>query len=430
MYKIENTVQCFLYRNAVPFFFPGTNSLFPWSPRSSQSLIVKPEVFATKANYSIQPAFRTKSDLTSKVQEISIDQTWFRSTDVSNQGGELNFRDNNENRRGRTEVTTADSHRPLLVEDLIDKNSVSQKIKETRNTDYNPVIEELINDKSVKTGCLEATGKRNDTRQSNNNALEAKVKATDLLPNSNAYVHTETDMLDERLDKVEQLILSEKQVLAKFGQSGGKFEHETEYKPFQESNSVHVATQGQGQGLIKNELDNVERNREYIRSDSYSASICSSCSVASTYPSRSRCSSGDGCSSVECDGRHINVCSLYSHGQYQHGSFVRGGDMNSSCSKQSLEQLLFKTPHLARKNPDCELRETEPNTLPQSLNHNCNCHEDQLSKTIRHTDGRHFRTPHVGGKDDLVVEEAHSCGGHISRKVSRYMGRAERYCTM
>lgn len=92
--------------------------------------------------------------------------------------------------------------------------------------------------------------------------------------------------------------------------------------------------------------------------------------------------------------------------------------MNSSCSKQSLEQLLFKTPPLARKNPDCELRETDPNTLPQSLNHNCNCHEDQLCKTIRHTDGRHFQTPQVGGKDDLVVEEAHSCGGHISRKAN------------
>ena len=333
----------------------GGNIFFPWSPRTA-SFIARPEISHTKPNFSTQVPVTVKSNITAKIQEVSIDQTWFGKNNTTHKVGKMNSESVREKEVGGT---YSDLPAPAITEEFIDKLVV-------------PVANHQV------------IGEINE----NNYSLRKDHSGIQNQLDSSAGAE------QERLDTIEHLILPDTRVLKELDHLCCKSESENKERPIQTSNNQDNTCPSQ-----------------YIQGHCHSAHSCSQaesvCSSCSTFPSRSRCSSGDGCSSVECDSRHDCVC-------LQHGQ-----DFHGSVEQRQLKSLITGKYDSRQNKQDVFL----------NVSHNCNYNSDFL-RNIQHENSYDLRTPQtdrdlkLGGhvceesvNTDHMIPEV-SDGQHITCKVS------------
>ena len=325
-------------------FISGAFGYFPWSPRIAQNLITNPAHITPKTVYS-SPKPLTEANqfnLSAKVQEISIDQTWFKKRDRETI---VDTKEEGHVLTGKGDAAEASS---FEIEEIIEK----QCAKDSENK-VSSVLSQL-----------ECEHVRSDTTKFGK-VLELHSDAAGV--NDNAKEQNE-----ERLSRIEQLILPSEQ----FTEFDTKSASEKNPTPVPRSRYTDSSSSTEN-ALGPNFVPVRDKHFVHSRSDSCTTSVCSTCSLISTVPSRSRCSSGDGCSSVECDGHHKNLCAQ-SEGIHKRNytiCYLHGPSYNPESLESVGDQstLTFDT---SISNRDAE------NIPPDVVD--CSCGVERSSETRRH----------------------------------------------
>lgn len=331
-------------------FIPGTQSFFPWSPRFSQNLIINPSPISTKVHYKTQqPIFKTKPNLTSRLQEISIDQTWFKK---------------NESAEAKTDPQKS-AELPNEKEDVADIPI--------------PVADGGIDEKDKCTAARTQNQLAYKSKKQNSSNFSRPCHRL------NRYVNTEREA-DETLNKIEKLILTDESLLD-FNKVADKSFGERKARSHQDLklyNKACCSHDSPGPDITNTCGEN--KHCDYARTDSRNASVCSSCSVDSSVPSRSRCSSGDGCSSMDCDGTHNVRCDFHSQSHLQRYveplpvksiSLARSSDGNG-------EDTFKMSPKCLNSYCNCDTGSVSASPGKENIFHQvdfCNCNTGSLSTT-------------------------------------------------
>ena len=311
------------------------------SPRTAQNLIINPTHFTAKTGYNSQRplAYPNQLNLTSKVQEISIDQTWFKSRDRET------ILDTEEEAGGLTEKGDAAEAISFEIEEVIEKQCAKDSESGAPRTQN-------------EYGHIKSDSPQFDKFFQHS---------------ANAAGADEKELNDERLSRIEQLILPSE----KFNELDKKLVSDGTAKPaplLRHTNISSSAESTHGPDFVPIR----DKHFDHSRSNSCSTSVCSTCSLVSTLPSRSRCSSGDGCSSVECDGIHKTLC-VQSEGIHKRNytiCYLHGPSHNHE-SKEPVGDLSVPTFDNSVSN-----REETENISPDVVG--CNCNVERLLQTTRH----------------------------------------------
>lgn len=234
-------------------------------------MIINPTHFTNKTSYNSQKplSYPNPLNLTSKVQEISIDQTWFKRRDPET------IPDTEEDARILTEKGDAAEAISFEIEEVIEKQCAKDSESRISRTQNEQELEHMKSDSAKLDKFLQHSI---NTVGVNNN---------------------ENELNDNRLSRIEQLI----QPSEKLNEFDNKSVLDRTAKPVPLLR--HTNSSSSAEGILGPDFVPVkDKHFQHSRSDSCTTSVCSTCSLVSTLPSRSRCSSGDGCSSVECDGIH------------------------------------------------------------------------------------------------------------------------------
>ena len=312
---------------------------FPWSPRTAQNLIINPTHFTAKTGYNSRKplAYPNQLNLTSKVQEISIDQTWFKGRDRET------ILDTEEEAGGLTEKGDAAEAISFEIEEVIEKQ------------------------------CAKDSESRAPRTQNEYGHIKSDSPQFDKVfqHSANAAGADEKELNDERLSRIEQLILPSE----RFNELDNKLVSDGTARPVPLLRQTNTCRSSSAESTHGPDRD---KHFQHSRSDSCTTSVCSTCSLVSTLPSRSRCSSGDGCSSVECDGIHKTLC-VQSEGIHKRNytiCYLHGPSHNHE-SGEPVGDLSTPTFDNCVSN-----RENRENISPNVVD--CNCDVERLSQTTRH----------------------------------------------
>ena len=275
-------------------------------------------------------------------------------------------------------------------------------------------VEEVIEKKTAKDNGSRASLTLKELEYENVRSVQGKYDEHSQQPNAGVY-YNKKEFIDERLNRIEQLILP-KENLSEFAKSDNKPVLDRKTRPVPHVN--HTNNSSSVESTSGPDMVHIgDRQFEHSRSDSCTTSVCSTCSLVSTVPSRSRCSSGDGCSSVECDGAHKTLC-VQSEGIHKR-NYTICYLHSPSCTVESVEPLQDNSSSVLTNS--ISNRENTENLSPEVLD--CSCDVERLSKT-RRLENRALETPrhwkqHNYDGEDIDVTDSQTESRCIRNKVSK-----------
>ena len=344
-------------------------------------MITNPAHITPKTVYS-SPKPLTEANqfnLSAKVQEISIDQTWFNKRDRETI---VDTKEEGQMLTGKGDAAEASS---FEREEIFVKQCT--KDNESKASSLLSQLEcEHVKSDAAKFGKVFEL--HSDAAGVNDNVKEQK---------------------EERLSRIEQLILPSEQfsdtksVLEKTPTAVPRLRHT-------DSSSSTENTLGPDFVPVR------DKHFVHSRSDSCTTSVCSTCSLISTLPSRSRCSSGDGCSSVECDGLHKTLCAQ-SEGIHKRNytiCYLHGPSYNPEAVESVVDQstLTFNT--------SISNREDAENISPDVVD--CSCGVERLSETMRH-ESRPLQSQRCLKQQNYDRDKTDAIGDFTERRHARHKVR-------